>query len=84
MKIMDFLCPEAITIDLVAGDKKSTIVELAKMLHKTKKIKKMDEVYKCLENHLAKEKIHEVSNECDCGLESVFGGKNEQDRSVPL
>ncbi len=44
MKIMDFLCPEAITIDLKAHDKKAAINEIVEMLAKAKKVKKTSEV----------------------------------------
>jgi nitrogen PTS system EIIA component len=44
MKIMDFLSPEAITINLSSADKKSAITELVEMLHKAKKIKKTQEI----------------------------------------
>jgi PTS system nitrogen regulatory IIA component len=54
MKIMDFLCPEAITIDLKAQDKKSAITELVEMLHKSKKVKKTSEV---IETILEREKL---------------------------
>lgn len=54
MKIMDFLCPEAITIDLKAQDKKSSIGELVELLHKAKKIKKTNEV---IETVLEREKL---------------------------
>lgn len=54
MKIMDFLCPEAITIDLKTQDKKSAITELVELLHKAKKIKKTSEV---IETVLEREKL---------------------------
>lgn len=54
MKIMDFLCPEAITIDLKAQDKKAAITELAELLAKAKKIKKTPEV---IETVLEREKL---------------------------
>lgn len=44
MKIMDFLCPEAITIDVKAPDKKSAITEVVELMAKAKKIKKPAEV----------------------------------------
>ena len=44
MKIMDFLCQDAITVDLKSTDKKSAIVELAELLKQTKKVKKIDEI----------------------------------------
>ena len=54
MKIMDFLCPDAITIDLKAHDKKSAIAEIVDMLAKAKKIKKVSEV---IETVLEREKL---------------------------
>jgi len=54
MKIMDFLCPDAITIDLKAQDKKAAITELVEMLAKAKKIKKIDNV---IETVLEREKL---------------------------
>lgn len=44
MKIMDFLSPEAIIVELKAADKKSAIVELVEVLKTTKKVKKTDEI----------------------------------------
>ena len=44
MKIMDFLCPQAIIINLEADDKKSAISELVQSLSAAKKVKKPDEV----------------------------------------
>jgi PTS system nitrogen regulatory IIA component len=44
MKIMDFLSPEAIIVDLQATDKKGVISELVQALAAAKKIKKADEV----------------------------------------
>ncbi|HBU68854.1 MAG TPA: PTS fructose transporter subunit IIA [Elusimicrobia bacterium] len=54
MKIMDFLCPEAISIDLKGQDKKSAINELVDLLVKAKKIKKPAEV---IEAVLEREKL---------------------------
>jgi PTS system nitrogen regulatory IIA component len=54
MKIMDFLSPEAITIDLKAQDKKTAITDLVEMLHKAKKVKKTNEV---IETILEREKL---------------------------
>jgi PTS system nitrogen regulatory IIA component len=54
MKIMDFLCPDAITIDLKAHDKKAAIAEIVEMLVKAKKIKKPDEI---IETVLEREKL---------------------------
>ena len=44
MKILDFLCPEAIVIDLKATDKKGVVAELVNALAQAKKIKKPEEV----------------------------------------
>ncbi len=44
MKIMDFLCPEAITIDLKSQDKKSAITELVDMMRKAGRIKNTSEI----------------------------------------
>jgi PTS system nitrogen regulatory IIA component len=44
MKIMDFLSPDAVIVDLKAADKKSAIVELVDVLKTSKKIKKTDEI----------------------------------------
>lgn len=44
MKIMDFLYPEAVTIELKSQDKKGAITELVEMLSKSKKMKKPSEV----------------------------------------
>ncbi|MDR1942430.1 MAG: PTS sugar transporter subunit IIA [Endomicrobium sp.] len=44
MKIMDFLSPDAITVDLKSADKKSAIVELVEILKSVKKVKKTDEI----------------------------------------
>ena len=41
---MDFLCPEAITIDLKAQDKKSAIAELVTMMGNANKIKNTAEI----------------------------------------
>ncbi|MCL1972775.1 MAG: PTS sugar transporter subunit IIA [Endomicrobia bacterium] len=54
MKIMDFLSPDVITVDLKATDKKSAIVELVEMLKSTKKVKKTDEI---IEVVLEREKL---------------------------
>ena len=54
MKIMDFLSPDAIAVDLKATDKKSAIVELVEMLKTTKKAKKTDEI---IEVVLEREKL---------------------------
>lgn len=54
MRIMDFLCPEAIIVDLKAQDKKSAITELSEQLVKTKKLKKSDSV---IEAVLEREKL---------------------------
>lgn len=54
MKIMDFLSPNAITVDLKAADKKSAIVELVEILKSTKKAKKTDEI---IEVVLEREKL---------------------------
>jgi PTS system nitrogen regulatory IIA component len=51
---MDFLCPEAITINLNATDKKGAITELVDQLQKTKKIKKNADV---IETVLEREKL---------------------------
>ncbi|MCX5781961.1 MAG: PTS sugar transporter subunit IIA [Elusimicrobia bacterium] len=44
MKIKDFLCPDAILLDLEAQGKKEAITELVDLLQKCKKIKKTAEV----------------------------------------
>ena len=44
MKIMDFLCKDAITVNLTAQDKKSAIIELTELLHECKQLKKPQEV----------------------------------------
>jgi PTS system nitrogen regulatory IIA component len=54
MKIMDFLCPEAVNIDLKARDKKEAIAEIVDMLVKAKKIKKPAEI---IETVLEREKL---------------------------
>jgi PTS system nitrogen regulatory IIA component len=54
MKIMDFLCSEAINIDLKARDKKEAITEIVDMLVKAKKIKKPAEI---IETVLEREKL---------------------------
>ena len=54
MKIIDFLCPEAIIIDLKAKDKKEAITEIVEMLKKMNKIKNTSEVIDTL---LQREKL---------------------------
>jgi PTS system nitrogen regulatory IIA component len=54
MKIMDFLSPDAITIDLKAHDKKGAITELVELLAKAKKIKKTQDV---IDTVLEREKL---------------------------
>jgi nitrogen PTS system EIIA component len=54
MKIMDFLYPEAIIIDLKAQDKKSAITEIIDALSKSKKLKKPAEVIEAI---LEREKL---------------------------
>ena len=54
MKIMDFLSPDAITVDLKATDKKSAIVELVEILKSAKKNKKTDEIIEVI---LEREKL---------------------------
>ncbi|MFH2070279.1 MAG: PTS sugar transporter subunit IIA [Elusimicrobiota bacterium] len=44
MKITDFLCDEAITLDLQAKDKKGAITELVEILAKEKKCKDINKV----------------------------------------
>ena len=44
MNIMDFLCKDAITVDLKAQNKKDAIIELIDLLKETKKIKKTEEI----------------------------------------
>lgn len=48
MKIMDFLCREAITTDLVSRTKEEAVTELVKLLAKAKKIKNVEEVVKII------------------------------------
>ena len=54
MKIMDFLCKDAVVIDLDATEKKEGITELVGLLHKAKKIKKPEEI---IETILEREKL---------------------------
>ena len=54
MKIMDFLCSDAITVNLEAQDKKTAITELAELLKKAKKIKDTSEI---IETVLEREKL---------------------------
>lgn len=54
MKIMEFLYPEAITIDLKSQDKKGAITELIELLQKSKKLKKASDV---IEAVLEREKL---------------------------
>jgi PTS system nitrogen regulatory IIA component len=54
MKIMDFLCPEAISIDLKAQDKKAAITELVELLGSAKKIKNTSKI---IEAALEREKL---------------------------
>lgn len=54
MNIMDFLCQEAITVDLKAQNKKDAIIELIELLKSTKKIKRTDEI---IEIVLEREKL---------------------------
>jgi PTS system nitrogen regulatory IIA component len=51
---MDFLCPEAICIDLKAQDKKSAITELADQIAKAKKSRKTSEI---IETVMEREKL---------------------------
>ena len=44
MNIMDFLCKDAIRLDLKAQNKKDAIIELIELLKESKKIKKTDEI----------------------------------------
>ena len=44
MNIMDFLCKDAITVDLKAQNKKDAIIELIDLLKETKKVKKTEEI----------------------------------------
>jgi nitrogen PTS system EIIA component len=48
MKILDFLCPEAISIDLSGQKKEEVIRELVELLHKAKKIKDANSIVKIL------------------------------------
>jgi len=48
MKILDFLCQEAIVTDLEARTKKEVITELAELLAKAKKVKSVEEIVKVL------------------------------------
>ncbi|MCX5779145.1 MAG: PTS sugar transporter subunit IIA [Elusimicrobia bacterium] len=54
MKILDFLCKDAITVALKATDKKAAIIELTEMLAKAKKLKKAPEI---IETVLEREKL---------------------------
>ncbi|MFA7074595.1 MAG: PTS sugar transporter subunit IIA [Endomicrobiaceae bacterium] len=54
MNIMDFLCQEAITVDLKAQTKKEAIIELIELLKTSKKIKRTDEI---IEIVLEREKL---------------------------
>ncbi len=54
MKIKDFLCPDAILLDLEAQDKKEAITEMVNLLQKCKKIKKTAEV---IETVVEREKL---------------------------
>ena len=54
MKIMDFLCPDAIIIDLKAKDKKEAITEMVELLKRSNKIKNTSEVIDIL---LQREKL---------------------------
>jgi PTS system nitrogen regulatory IIA component len=54
MKIMDFLSPDAITVDLKSTDKKSAIVELVEIIKNVKKVKKTDEIIEVI---LEREKL---------------------------
>ena len=54
MNIMDFLCQDAITVDLKAQNKKDAIIELIESLKTSKKIKKTDEI---IEVVLEREKL---------------------------
>jgi PTS system nitrogen regulatory IIA component len=44
MKIMDFLSPDAVIVDLKATDKKGAIIELVDKLKETKGVAKTDEI----------------------------------------
>lgn len=48
MKILDFLCREAITADLTSQTKKEVLNELVELLAKAKKVKNVSEVVKTL------------------------------------
>ncbi len=48
MKILDFLCREAITADLIGQTKKEVLNELVELLAKAKKVKNESEVVKTL------------------------------------
>ncbi len=54
MKIMDFLCPDAIILNLEAQDKKEAITAMVEKLAECKKIKKTDDV---IETVLEREKL---------------------------
>ena len=54
MKIMDFLCPDAISLNFEAQDKKTAITEMVELLAECKKIKKPAEV---IETVLEREKL---------------------------
>ncbi|MFA5032511.1 MAG: PTS sugar transporter subunit IIA [bacterium] len=54
MKIMDFLCPEAIIVDINATDKKGAITEIVEVLKTLNKIKNSSEVVDTL---LQREKL---------------------------
>jgi len=54
MRIMEFLCPEAIVIDLKSTDKKAAIKELIDSLAKTNEIKDSNEITKTI---LEREKL---------------------------
>ncbi|MBD3271808.1 MAG: PTS sugar transporter subunit IIA [Elusimicrobia bacterium] len=48
MKIMDFLCADAISVDLQGQTKEEVIKELSQLLYKAKKIKDVNSVVKIL------------------------------------
>ena len=54
MKIMDFLCPDAISLNFEAQDKKTAITEMVEILAECKKLKKSAEV---IETVLEREKL---------------------------
>jgi len=54
MKITDCLCPEAITVELKANEKKAVIIELTELLRKANKIKDTAEIVDVL---MLREKI---------------------------